>query len=69
MKKILIIEDDHVIANIYRNKFAVEGYQAEAAYDGENGLKTLRTFKPDIMLLDLMLPADVGCGFYHPGPQ
>ena len=63
MKKILIIEDDHVIANIYRNKFAVEGYQAEAAYDGENGLKTLRTFRPDLILLDLMLPQMSGVDF------
>ena len=63
MKKILIIEDDHVIANIYRNKFAVEGYQAEAAYDGENGLKTLRTFRPDVILLDLMLPQMSGVDF------
>jgi DNA-binding response OmpR family regulator len=63
MKKVLIIEDDQVIANIYRNKFTVEGYQAEVAYDGESGLKTLRTFKPDIMLLDLVLPRMSGVDF------
>jgi DNA-binding response OmpR family regulator len=63
MKKILIIEDDQVIANIYRNKFAVEGYQAEVAYDGESGLKTMRTFKPDIMVLDLVLPKMSGVDF------
>ena len=63
MKKVLIIEDDQVIANIYRNKFTVEGYQAEVAYDGESGLKTLRTFKPDIMLLDLILPKMSGVDF------
>jgi DNA-binding response OmpR family regulator len=63
MKKILIIEDDHVIANIYRNKFAMEGYQSEAVYDGESGLKTMRTFKPDIVLLDLVLPKMSGVDF------
>ena len=56
MKKVLIIEDDQIIANIYRNKFAIEGYQAEVAFDGESGLKIMRTFQPDVMLLDLMLP-------------
>ncbi len=63
MKKVLIIEDDQVIANIYRNKFAVEGYQVEVAYDGESGLKIMRTFKPDIMLLDLVLPKMSGVDF------
>ncbi|HTY87187.1 MAG TPA: response regulator [Candidatus Acidoferrum sp.] len=56
MKKILIIEDDQIVANIYRNKLAVEGYSLEVALDGENGLKLLRTFRPDAVVLDLMLP-------------
>jgi DNA-binding response OmpR family regulator len=56
MKKILIIEDDQIVANVYRNKFAVEGYRTEAALDGEGGLKLMRTFQPDAIVLDLMLP-------------
>jgi len=56
MKKILIIEDDQIIANIYRNKLAVEGYQVEVTLDGEGGLKLMRTFRPDAIVLDLMLP-------------
>jgi len=56
MKKILIIEDDQIVANVYRNKLAVEGYQTEAAPDGESGLKLMRTFRPDAIVLDLMLP-------------
>ena len=56
MKKILIIEDNQIVANVYRNKLAVEGYQTEIALDGESGLKIMRTFQPDIMILDLMLP-------------
>jgi DNA-binding response OmpR family regulator len=56
MKKILIIEDDQIVANVYRNKFAVDGFHAELALDGETGLKTMRTLKPDLILLDLMLP-------------
>ena len=60
MKKILIIEDNQIVANVYRNKLAVEGYQVEIALDGETGLKIMRTFKPDMIVLDLMLPKMTG---------
>ena len=60
MKKILIIEDDKVVANVYRNKLTVEGYQAEIAADGETGLKLMHVFKPQIVILDLMLPGISG---------
>jgi CheY-like chemotaxis protein len=60
MKKILIIEDDQIVANVYRNKLAVEGYQAEVAFDGEAGLKVMRTFQPELIVLDLMLPTISG---------
>ena len=60
MKKILIIEDDQIVANVYRNKLAVEGYTTEVAPDGETGLKVMRTFKPQLIFLDLMLPGISG---------
>jgi CheY-like chemotaxis protein len=60
MKKVLIIEDDQVVANVYRNKLAVEGYKAEVAPDGEAGLKVMRTFRPQLIILDLMLPTISG---------
>ena len=60
MKKILIIEDDQIVANIYRNKFSIEGYQVEIAHDGEAGLETIRSFRPDAVVLDLMLPKMTG---------
>ncbi len=56
MKKILIIEDNQIVANVYRNKLAVEGYQAEVALDGETGLKMMRASRPDAIVLDLILP-------------
>lgn len=56
MKKILIIEDDEILANIYRNKLAVEHYQVEVSKSGESGLALMRTFQPHMILLDLMLP-------------
>jgi DNA-binding response OmpR family regulator len=54
--KIVIIEDDQLVANIYRNKFALEGFQAETATDGDVGLELIRNFRPDVVLLDLLLP-------------
>jgi DNA-binding response OmpR family regulator len=56
MKKLLIIEDDEIIANIHRNKLTVDGYQVEVASDGETGLELLRSFRPDGLLLDIVLP-------------
>ncbi len=60
MKKILIIEDDQIVANIYRNKFSIEGFQVEIANDGHLGLELVRSFRPDAVLLDLMIPKMTG---------
>ena len=60
MKKILIVEDDQIVANIYRNKFSVEGFQVEIALDGQAGLELVRSFRPDAVILDLMLPKMTG---------
>jgi DNA-binding response OmpR family regulator len=60
MKKILIIEDDQIVANIYRNKFSVEGYTVEIALDGEVGRELIKSFRPDAIVLDLMLPKITG---------
>lgn len=59
-KKVLIIEDDQIVANIYRNKLSVEGFKVEIALDGESGITTMRDFRPDAVLLDLMLPKVTG---------
>lgn len=56
MQKILIIEDDQIVASIYRNKLSVEGYTVETAADGPAGLEMLRQFRPHVVILDLMLP-------------
>jgi len=62
-KKILIVEDDQIVANIYRNKFSVEGYQVEVALDGQAGMEILNAFRPDAVVLDLMLPKMTGVDF------
>ncbi|MEN9572514.1 MAG: hypothetical protein RL514_369 [Verrucomicrobiota bacterium] len=56
MRKLLIIEDDRIIGSIYSKKFAVEGFNVEVAEDGQTGLERILAFRPDIVLLDLMLP-------------
>ena len=56
MKKILLIEDDQLVAHIYRNKFLTENYEVEIAFDGEAGFEVANTFHPDVVILDLMLP-------------
>src|SRR5262245_44185341 len=63
MKKVLIVEDDQIVANIYRNKFAVDGFQVEVALDGHAGLELVRQFRPDAIILDLMLPRMSGVDF------
>src|SRR4051794_25707850 len=59
-KKILIIEDDQLVANIYRNKFNVEHFQVEIAMDGHTGFEAINSFRPDVVILDLMLPKITG---------
>lgn len=56
MVKIAIIEDDAAISQMYRIKFEAEGYTVETAENGKLGLELLDKFRPDIVLLDLMMP-------------
>lgn len=56
MKKILIIEDDAIIAKIYRNQFEKAGFEVEVAADGQEGYYKVQEGHVDGVLLDLMLP-------------
>lgn len=60
MYKILIIEDDEIVAEVYKDKLQAEGYHVEVAYDGESGYARLKTFEPDLLLLDMMVPKLAG---------
>lgn len=55
-KRILIIEDDRTFADIYVDAFSDAGFDVDLANDGESGLGLVRTKKPDLVVLDLMLP-------------
>ena len=54
--KIAIVEDDQAISQMYRIKFEAEGYQVETAENGKLGLELAKNMKPDIILVDLMMP-------------
>lgn len=56
MPKIAIVEDDLAIAQMYRLKFEAEGYKVEIAENGKLGLALCEEMKPDLVLLDLMMP-------------
>ena len=56
MKKIAIIEDDQAISQMYRMKFENEGYEVDTAENGEIGLELIKKMKPDMILLDVMMP-------------
>ncbi|HOZ36393.1 MAG TPA: response regulator transcription factor [bacterium] len=59
-KKILIIEDETALADAMKVGLGEAGYEAETAYDGEDGLNKVKSFAPDLVLLDLMLPKKDG---------
>lgn len=56
MKKILIVEDEDIILNLLQHKLAQEGYEATTARDGQEGLEKMKQTKPDLILLDIVLP-------------
>lgn len=59
-KRVLIVEDEKNIVDILRFNLQREGYDTLEAYDGEAGLSLARAEKPDIILLDVMLPKMIG---------
>ncbi len=56
MKNIAIIEDDQLIAQMYRMKLESEGYNVNVAVNGMTGIEMVENTKPDLILLDLTLP-------------
>jgi len=56
MKKILFIEDESALQKTFKEILKQEGYEMTSALDGEVGLRLAKTQKPDLILLDLILP-------------
>lgn len=59
-KKILIIEDEQILGDILLNKLYEEGYNAFWELNGEDGMKKMREVKPELVLLDILMPKKDG---------
>jgi len=59
-KKVILVEDDKFLSEMYATKLAESGFEVEAAFDGEEGLKMIKNEKPDLVLLDIVLPKKDG---------
>lgn len=58
--KILIVEDDPFFQHFYARKLKESGYEVETANNGEEGLKMIDEAKPDLILLDIIMPKKDG---------
>jgi DNA-binding response OmpR family regulator len=56
MSKVLIAEDDKFLASAYRLKFEKTNFEVKLASDGEEAVSLAKSFKPDVILLDLIMP-------------
>ncbi len=56
MKKILLIEDEEIMIDLLQRKLTREGYEVSVTRDGDEGLKAMREVKPDLILLDIIMP-------------
>lgn len=55
-EKILIIEDEEIMINLLQKKLTKEGYEVSITRNGEQGLKAMREARPDLILLDIIMP-------------
>lgn len=55
-KKILLVEDDEALANVYKARLDIEGFETRWVGNGEDALAIAIEFKPDLILLDVMMP-------------
>lgn len=56
MKKILLVDDDPVLTRMYQKKLENDGYLVETAADGDTALDKIHSSRPDLVLLDIMMP-------------
>jgi len=57
MKKILLVEDDPLLVDIYTTKLRQSGFEVQVAEQGEKALAAIEEGKPDLVLLDIVLPS------------
>ena len=61
--KVLIVEDDPILVRIYTVRFKKEGFDTTVVMDGEQALASVRAQRPDVILLDLVMPKMDGFSF------
>ncbi|MFA6094233.1 MAG: response regulator [Elusimicrobiota bacterium] len=65
MKHILVVDDDRTLQGVLRMVLERAGYQVSSALDGMQGTMLSRTLKPDLIVLDMMMPAGGGFSVYE----
>ena len=55
-KKILLVEDEEIMIDLLQKKLTKEGYETSVARDGQEGLEMMKEVKPDLILLDIIMP-------------
>lgn len=55
-KKILLVEDDVALSGVYKSRLQMEGFEMAEVHNGEEALSVALQFKPDLILLDAMMP-------------
>jgi len=63
MQKILIIEDEKMLAEMYKDRFSREGFDVYWTVDAESGLEKAKEVRPDLIILDILLPQENGTDF------
>jgi len=59
-KKILVVDDEEQLVDMLKMRLRANGYEVITAYDGEEGLRKAREFKPDLIVLDIIMPKMAG---------
>lgn len=60
MQKIVLIEDDEILSSVLYTEFTDAGFDVSRAFDGETGLELVKSKRPDLVLLDVILPKKQG---------
>ena len=59
-KKVIVVDDDRDFSLILKAKLEKNGFKVDVAHDGEEGLEKIKTSKPDVVVLDVMMPKKTG---------
>jgi len=65
MKKILVVDDEQDVRDFLGDLLADQGYSVDKAVDGLQAMEMVKREKPDLILLDLLMPKETGTDFYR----